>query len=212
MTLARLAAAAAVVLTAAAVPAADTTTVRGTVDRVDPAAGRLTLTTTDGTHLTLHAGADTAVEVDGQAAHLGDLSHGQRVRVTYKESGGTNRIVSLTARKTTAADVGREARQALEAAGRYTYQQKDQYEKKLRGVVDDLDDRIDDLQQQARTATQDARRKLDAQIRDLKQKREVVEDRLNKVKSAGADAWNDVKAGVQSAVEDLQRALGGEKK
>jgi hypothetical protein len=208
MTLIRLTAAA-LVLGAAAAPAADTATVRGTIERVNTAAGRLTLATATGEHLTLHAANGATVEVDGHPAKLSDLSKDQRARVTYRDAGGTHELVSVTAHKTTGRDVTREVREALQAAGRYSYQHKDEYVKKLRGVVDDLDDRIDELQQRVRTTSRDARRKLEDQIHALKQKRGVVEDRLNKLKSAGADAWNDVKAGVQNAAEDLRRAIEG---
>jgi gas vesicle protein len=212
MTFIRLPAVVALVLAASPVTAAETTTtVRGRVEKVDATTGRLDLTTADGRSLTLKTNNDTTVELDGQAAKLADLGTGQPVRVTYKDVGGDKQLVSVAARKTTGRDVAREVREALQAAGRYTYQQKGEYEKKLRGVVDDLDDRIDDLQKQARGATEDARRRLDQQVRDLKRKRAVVDERLKRVQSAGADAWDDVKSGVQNAVEDLRRALDGDR-
>jgi len=182
-------------------------TVRGSVEQVDTATGRLDIQTADGKTLTLQVTKDTTVEVDGRTAKLADLAAGQRVRVTYRPADGRNQVVTLTARKTTGKDVAREAREALEAAKQYTYQQKEQYEQRLRQVMDDLDDRIDDLEMRARAATADARKKLEPQLRELKQKRAVVSERLEKVKAAAPAAWNELKAGVQKAVEELQRAL-----
>jgi hypothetical protein len=211
MTAGHLSVIAALALAALPLHAAEPATVRGQVGKVDATARRLDLTTADGRSLSLKTTNDTTIEVDGQAAKLADLATGQPVRVTYKDVGGDKQLVSVTARKTTGRDVAREVREALQAAGRYTYQQKGEYEKKLRVVMDDLDDRIDDLQKQARGATEDARRRLDQQASDLKRKRAVVDERLKRVQSAGADAWDDVKSGVQNAVEDLRRALDGDR-
>ena len=124
------------ILAASTARATDTTTVRGTVERVDANAGRITVSITDGAAIALQSARDTTVTLDGRAAKLGDLSHGQRVRVTYRETRGTNQLVSVTARKTTGQDVIREAREALQAAGRYTFQQKDEYAKKLQSIVE----------------------------------------------------------------------------
>jgi hypothetical protein len=187
------------------------TIVRGSIEQVDAAAGRVTVRTGDGKTLTLQITKGTTVDVDGHTAKPTDLMTGQRVRVTYRVTDGRNEVVTLTGRKTTGQDVAREAREALEAAGRYTYQQKEQYAKRLRQVVEDLDDQIADLEQRTQKATADAKIKLDRQLKELKQKRAVVNERLEKVKAAGADAWDDLKSGIRSAIEDLQRALDGDK-
>jgi hypothetical protein len=196
-----------IVISPVARAADEPTTIRGSITRADTATGDVAVQTADGKTTILHVTKGTTVEVDGQAAKLADLTAGQRVRMTYRVADGRNEVVTLTARKTTGKDVAREAREALQAAKQYTFQQKAEYEKRLRQVVADLDDRIDDLEQRARESTADARKSLDQQVRDLKQKRAVVSERLEKVKAAGADAWDDLKTGVQKAVEDLQRAL-----
>jgi chromosome segregation ATPase len=187
--------------------AEDQITVRGSVTRLDTATGLLHVQTPDGKTQTFHVTKDTAVQIDGHSARLDEILAGQRVRVTYRPAGGRNQVTALTARKTTGQDVAREVREALQAVGQYTYQQKDEYERRLRTVLGDLDDRIDDLQQRAREATADARKRLDPQIRELQQKRSVVTEKLEKVKAAAPGAWDDLKTGIRKAVEDLQRAL-----
>lgn len=212
MFFARLTAALAFIVISPVARAADEpTTIRGSVTRADTATGDVAVQTPDGKTVVLHVSEGTTVEVDGKAAKLADLTPGQRVRVTYRVADGRNQVVALTARKTTGKDVAREAREALQAAKQYTFQQKGEYEKRLRRVVDDLDDRIDDLEQRDRESTADARKNLDRQVVEMKQKREALSERLERVKAAAPAAWEDLKSGVQKAIDDLQRALDRDK-
>jgi len=194
-------------LTTGTASAADQATVRGQINAVDPAARAVTVRTAPGADLSLTADAQTRLAIGGKPVTLDQFRPGQRVRATYEKAGAVNRLVALRTTVPTEADLARDVRAALDSARGYTFAQKDEYQQKLRSVVDDVDDRLDDLQNRAKDATGDARTKLDAQIKNLQQTRDSVEKRLAQAKPAAADAWDEFKAGVGAAADDLHRAV-----
>ena len=181
-------------------------TVRGQLAATDPAANRLTVKTGDRA-LDLAVTPQSKLEVGGKAVPLADLKTGQRVRVTYRAVGGANQVVALRPAVTTDDGLRREVSEALAATKDYTYRQKDEYAARLRGVVDDLDDRIDQLELEAKDAGADARRRLEPRLAELRRQRAALHDRLGRVGAATADAWDEIKAGFGNAARELQRAL-----
>ncbi len=182
-------------------------TVKGQITDVQPGAHRLTIKTDAGQQLTLQVDDRSRLQMHQQQAKLGDFQKGMRVQVSYESRDGTNRVLSLTNTKLSAADVKRQFQDALQTAKSYTYQQKPQYEAKLKEVLRQVDRQLDDWKAQAERATGQARKDAQAQIEQLKPLRAKVEAQLQKVKSASAPAWEDIKAGVGSAFDDLQRAF-----
>jgi cell division protein ZapA (FtsZ GTPase activity inhibitor) len=98
-------------------------------------------------------------------------------------------VVRLSGKPASAEDVKREIKEAVAAAKSYSFNQKDQYEKRLRSVARDLDERIDDLQERASEARGEARAEVEKELKELKKKRVVLREKLAKVRSASADAW-----------------------
>ncbi len=188
--------------------AAETAVVRGTVVKADATAKQVTVRPADGKDVTLAVTAASRLEVGGKPATVAQFKDGQRVRATYAEKGGTKEVVLLKPAVTSDEQLGKEVKQALGAAKSYTFQQKDKYEAELREVADNVDDRIDLLEVEAKDAGAEAKAKIQARIAELRKRRGALEDRLSKVKSATADAWDDVKAGVGAAAADLEKALG----
>jgi hypothetical protein len=186
--------------------AAANETVRGQLAATDPAANRLTVKTGDRA-LDLAVTPQSKLLVGGKAVPLADLKTGQHVRVTYRAAGGANQVVTLRPAVTTDDGLRREVSDALAATKDYTYRQKDEYAARVRGVVDDLDDRIDQLEAEAKAAGADARRRLEPRLAELRKQRAALNDRLARVGTATADAWDEIKAGFGNAARELQRAL-----
>jgi hypothetical protein len=182
-------------------------TVTGRIAQLQPDEHQVKVTTTDGKTLTLVLDNRSKVQRHQQEAKLSQFREGERVRVTYEPQPQGNRVVSLTAAPMTAAEVSREFREALKAAKTYTFEQKDEYAKRLRPVLRDLDDRIKELKAQASQAGEEARKRLEPQIAQLRQQRQVVEQKLEKIKAATPAAWEEIKSGISSAVSDLQKAF-----
>ncbi|AWM37088.1 hypothetical protein C1280_08660 [Gemmata obscuriglobus] len=186
---------------------ADESVVRGPLTAVDAAARTVTVRPATGAAVTLAVGTGARVEVGGKPAGLDQLKKGQRVRATYVPRDGRNEVVALRPAVATDEQLGREIRQALAAAKSYTFAQKDKYAAELRDAADDVDDRIDQLEAEAKDAGAEAKAKVQARIADLRKRRGVITDRLSKVQSATGDAWEDVKAGAGAALSDLEKAL-----
>lgn len=183
-------------------------TVWGRVSEVQPGGNQLTLKTRDGRELRLHVDAESRLLIEGRPAKLNQFKEGDRAQVTYAElPTGKDRVVRLAGMPATAADLKREVREALDAVKSYTFRQKDEYQKKLESLLEDVDGRLEDLRDRAEDVGAEARKELAREIELLRQKQQVIRDRLAKVKSAGADAWDDIKAGIGDALDDLQQAF-----
>jgi hypothetical protein len=185
-------------------------TARGTLTATDPAGGRVTVKTADRA-IDFAVTPQSRLTNGGGPVSLADLKTGQPVRVTYRAAGGANQVVALRPAVTTDAGLRREVAQALAATKDYTFRQKDEFAARLRGVADDLDDRIDRLEAEARDAGADARRRLGPRITELRKHRAAVAARLDRLGSATADAWEDIKAGFTNAARDLDRFLGDDR-
>jgi vacuolar-type H+-ATPase subunit I/STV1 len=181
------------------------TVLRGTVTSVSPDEGKLTVKTRRGQEVVVQVDDRTHLRGRGGAVKLSQFKEGDQVRVRLRGRDGARHAAAVVRLPVHADDVRREVREALQAAKSYTFQRKDEYQRKLQDVLNDMDERIDDLQEQAETATGQARKEAEAKLRELRAKREVVRERLQKVNAATADTWDRVTAAVSDAVQDFQK-------
>jgi len=186
-------------------PADNARVVRGTVTSVSPNEGKLTVKTRRGQEVVVQVDDRTRLRGRGGAVKLNQFKEGDPVRVRLRGRDGARHAAAVVRLPVQAEDVRREVREALQAAKRYTFRQKDEYQRKLQDVLNDMDERIDDLQEQAETATGQARKDAEAKLRELRAKRGVVRDRLDKVSAATADTWDRVTGAVSDAVQDFQK-------
>lgn len=137
---------------------------------------------------------------------LKELTPGTNLKVTYEDRGGARHVLAASQEAVSAADLKRQIRDSLAAAREYTFQNKDQYLARLQNLMHSMDDELDDLRQQARTATGDAKKELNREIADLQKRRDELQARMPEIKKASAEAWNDLKKGFSEAAEDFQKA------
>jgi len=182
-------------------------TVQGRIVQVQPKGQSFTVRTQDGQTVRMFVDGKSRVRINKSDAELNEYTVGSRVQATYTVRDGQNRVVQAVEWPLTAADVRREVREALEAVKDYTFQNKDEYQRRLEQVLNDLNARAEDLQRRAAQAGEQAREQLRPQLEALRQKSEAVRRQLDKVKAATPDAWSDIKAGVSSAVDELQKAF-----
>jgi hypothetical protein len=182
-------------------------TVTGRIGKLRPAEGLLTLQTTEGRELELNLDSRSEVRIHQHEAKLNQLKQGARVRVTYEPANGKNRVISLRDAPVTAQELQQELREALEAAKAYTFQQREEYRKRLEPVLRDLDERIEGLKEQAKGAGKDAQKWYAQAIEELRRERENVHEQLAKIRAAAPGAWEEVKAGVSAAWDDLRKAF-----
>lgn len=179
--------------------------IHGRVVKVQPEERRLVLDHR-GKEMTFQVDKNTLIEAGGKEVGLGDVDEGARVKVLYEKDGDQYRALSVRV-PTLGPAVGRAVQQALAAARRLGAEHKDEYQKKLNGLVQQLDDQIDDLKEKAAKAQGEARRKFDQEVGDLERKRDEAEKKLAKMKAASGPAWEDLKGGMQDAIQDLQKAI-----
>src|SRR5262249_32826851 len=89
----------------------------------------------------------------------------------------------------------------------YTYQERDQYQKKMNGVMHDLDEQIDALKEKAHAGSAEARARYDREFADLSRRRDALRDRLSRLRAAAPDVWADVKSCVSAAAKDVRDTL-----
>jgi Cu/Ag efflux protein CusF/archaellum component FlaC len=182
-------------------------TVTGRIVSVRPAEHQLTLKTTKGKELELNLDSHSHLTHHRQPAKLSEFQEGNRVRATYEPAKGKNRLLSLRDAPVTAEEVQQELRNALDAVKNYTYQQKQEYQKRLEPVLQDLDERIDHLKEQAKGASKEARKWYAQSLQELRRERRTVREQLAKVQAAAPAAWDEIKAGVGAAWTDLRQAF-----
>ena len=83
--------------------------------------------------------------------------------------------------------------------------QKDEFLKKAQDQLAQNDKQMDQLRNQAKTATN--RKRIDRALAQLEPKRRAAQKRLDELKSSSGAAWEDLKVGVNAAVNDLSAAF-----
>ena len=108
---------------------------------------------------------------------------------------------------TSAQDVKQETMEAMKAIKNYSYEQKDEAVKKVKAAMDNLDARIDrmqdDVQKNWNKMGQASREKANKTMKALRKKRNDLGEWYGGVKHSSANAWNHVKDGFVSGYESL---------
>jgi hypothetical protein len=181
--------------------------VRGQITQVRPEANQVIVRTRKGEELRLTVDERSQFQQQKQAARLGDFKEGMRVRVTYDPREGGNYLVSMSEPRITLEGVQQKVTDAVNAARNYAYENRGEYRQKLEAVVQGLDERIDQLEDQIQSGSAEFRRQHAAEIEDLRRKRDAVQAKLDHIQDAAPGAWDDLKAGIGAAVNDIQNAL-----
>ncbi|MGJ3247157.1 MAG: hypothetical protein ACFE0I_13935 [Elainellaceae cyanobacterium] len=108
--------------------------------------------------------------------------------------------------QTSVEDVQAEAQEAVETAGAYTLEKRQDYQEKIESQLNEFERRIDELQAKAETAEADAQQKLNDEIQSLKEERDAIARQLTDLKTASSDAWDELSSGIDRAMKDLQRS------
>ena len=182
-------------------------TVSGIISAIDTRERQFTIRTGEGGNLAFRVIDQTQLRLNGREVTLDQFKTGVPVTVTYRTSDGRNEATRVAANETTSDDVKRELREAFQAARDYTFQNKDEYLKRLQSVLDNVNTRLDQLKDQVKAAGAEARRQLEPQIEELRKQRDVLQQKMQHVKDSTPAAWEEVKTGVGAALDDLQKAF-----
>jgi hypothetical protein len=115
--------------------------------------------------------------------------------------------VEYTVRKVTTEDVRRDTEKAADTATKAAMQAKEDFEKRLRSSLADMDAEIAKLHEKGLALKDDARTRWNEKMADLKAKQEAARKQLDELGKSTVEAWGRLEKGVQSAWDDLQKAF-----
>jgi len=101
----------------------------------------------------------------------------------------------------TAAGVKEDSRQAAD----YTYDKKEEYQRKLAAEMKELDVKLDELKAKAGRASDSVKAEFAKDMEALDRQKAVLAEKMEAVKTSSASGWNDVKAGANSAMDSVKQ-------
>ncbi len=101
---------------------------------------------------------------------------------------------------TTAADVSKEAREAVETTADYLAEQRAHYQDEAEERIAELEKRVDALTERVGEAHEDL-------VQDLRSRLAVARAHLRDLQEETDESWEELKDGVENAIEDLEGAL-----
>ena len=111
----------------------------------------------------------------------------------------------------TAADVKKEAAQAVETAATYTKEQKDAYMQKIEARLEELDRDIGALGDKIQSGTTEmkaeGRAKLEESLKTLRAEKDAAARQYEKLKTSSDKAWDNLKSGMDAAMQKLNAAF-----
>lgn len=81
------------------------------------------------------------------------------------------------------------------------------YIDKMAAQLKEWDDKIQELEEKARTTKAEASSELSQRIEDLRKRRKAAQDKLKELREASEDAWKDIRKGAQKSWKEMQKAL-----
>jgi hypothetical protein len=138
---------------------------------------------------------------------LASWSTGALVIAAVLTACGEKHAAAASVGTITSEDVRHDVGQAVNTAGKYSWQKKDEFEKALAAGLADLDAKIDKLREKGRNLTGQAKADWDRTMADLETTRVAARAKLVEVRSSSEQAWKDTQQGAQSAWHDLDNAF-----
>jgi len=178
---------------------------RGTIQET-ASDDQVTVRTADGKDWKLVADESSNLRLDGRAVKLSDFKKGTRVRVRYETKDGKNHVV-LMRTAVVARVVAEEAPEILRLVRNYSFDKRDDYEKKLTEHLNNLDERIEDLQDRIADGGEASVKRSAEELQELRKKRDVVREKMAQLKATREDTWEGAKRDLERALGDLQNSL-----
>jgi hypothetical protein len=115
--------------------------------------------------------------------------------------------VEHTVRKVTAEDVRRDTEKAADTATKAATQAKEDFERRLKSGLADMDAEIAKLREKGLALKDEAKTRWNERMADLKAKQEAARKTLDELGTSTGEAWGHLEKGAQSAWDDLQKAF-----
>lgn len=103
-------------------------------------------------------------------------------------------------------DAKQELQQAGDAIKDLAEKERDAFVAKINDRLEDVDRSIEEMKQDAKEATGDARRELEERIQVIETKRDALEERLQEVGDETGKAWGRLRERIREAWDELKQA------
>jgi hypothetical protein len=108
--------------------------------------------------------------------------------------------------KVTATEVKKETVEAVEAAGAYADEKKEEFTKRMKSNIDELDREMDDLKRETETASNEAKATANKRILEIQKKRDALVKKYEAVEKSSEKAWKKMKTGLEKAWGEVKSA------
>jgi hypothetical protein len=108
--------------------------------------------------------------------------------------------------KVTATEVKKETVEAVEAAGAYADEKKEEFTKRMKSNIDELDREMDDLKKETETASNEAKATANKRILEIQKKRDALVKKYEAVEKSSEKAWKKMKTGLEKAWGEVKSA------
>lgn len=100
-----------------------------------------------------------------------------------------------------------QAAETTESAVEFAKAKKLEFEHKLDGLVEHLDERLAGLRQKIQEAGSEAESQWKETLANLQQLRDELQERITALKSQGYAAWEEMGKGVETSAEELRKTV-----
>jgi uncharacterized phage infection (PIP) family protein YhgE len=115
--------------------------------------------------------------------------------------------VTHAVQKVTAEDVRRDTEKAADTAAQAATQAREDFEKRLKSGLAELDTELAKLREKGRTLKDEAKSRWEEKMATLSAKREAARKKLEELGTSTGEAWERLEKGAQSALDELQKAF-----
>jgi hypothetical protein len=123
---------------------------------------------------------------------------------------GCSKEEQASSSRVSAEAVRKDTRQAVGTATQFIEQEKDEFVRAAQHEIDQLKDALARLKIQAKSATGEARDKLDAQAARIEPQLQAAEARLAELKAASAEKWRETKEVLARQLDQLKQSFDQE--
>jgi predicted secreted Zn-dependent protease len=113
--------------------------------------------------------------------------------------------------KTTAEKVKKETIEAVDAAGTYAGEKKEEFSARMKNNIDQLDREIESLKSESATKSMEVREATKRKIVELQVKRDELSRKYDALEKSTGKAWTTLKTGVERAWGDVRNAYSDAK-
>lgn len=115
-------------------------------------------------------------------------------------------FVGANAQAESAEKVKKETVEAVDAAGVYASEKKEEFTARVKGNLDEIDREIEALKKQTESKSSEVRDATKKKLQELEAKRKVVNERYQSLEKSTGKAWTRMKAGLEKAIGEVRSA------